>query len=81
MLAFPDGRLRTRLERRTVVAVWAIAFVADVLPALFTRHSSDCDDCPDNPYLIHDSKSTADALQAFFTIVGDSRSSSAWSCC
>ena len=70
MLAFPDGRLGTRLERRTVIAVWVIAFLANVLPALFTRHASDCDDCPANPYVIHDSKSVADALQAIFTVVG-----------
>jgi PAS domain S-box-containing protein len=70
MLAFPDGRLKTTLERRTVVAVWVIALLANVLPFLFTRHSSDCDDCPDNPYLIHDSKSVADALQGVFTVLG-----------
>ncbi len=49
MLAFPDGRLGTKLERRTVVAVWVIALVANVLPALFTRHTSGCDDCPGQP--------------------------------
>jgi len=70
MLAFPDGRLGTKLERRTVVAVWFIAFLANVLPALFTRHTSDCDDCPANPYVIHDSKSVADAFEALFTVVG-----------
>jgi PAS domain S-box-containing protein len=70
MLAFPDGRLGTKLERRTVVAVWAIAVLANVLPALFTRHSSDCDDCPANPYLIHDSKSVTDVFQALFTVLG-----------
>jgi PAS domain S-box-containing protein len=70
MLAFPDGRLGTKLERRTVVAVWLIAFLANVLPALFTRHTSDCDDCPANPYVIHDSKSVADAFEALFTVVG-----------
>jgi PAS domain S-box-containing protein len=70
MLAFPDGRLKTTLERRTVVAVWLIALFANVLPFLFTRHSSDCDDCPDNPYLIHDSKSVANALEGVFTVLG-----------
>jgi PAS domain S-box-containing protein len=70
MLAVPSGRLGTRLERGTVIAVWAIAFVANVLPWLFTKHSSDCDDCPDNPYLILDSKSVADTLQAVFSVIG-----------
>jgi PAS domain S-box-containing protein len=70
MLAFPDGRLGTTLERRTVIAVWAIAVIANTLPALFTRRTSDCDDCPANPYLIHDSRPAADALQAFFAVVG-----------
>jgi PAS domain S-box-containing protein len=70
MLAFPDGYLGTKLERRTVVAVWAIALLASVLPSLFTRHASDCGDCPANPYVIHDSKSVADAFQTLFTVLG-----------
>ena len=70
MLAFPSGRLATRLERGTVIAVWVIAIVANVLPALFTKHVSDCKDCPDNPYLIHDSKPVADGLQAVFSVLG-----------
>jgi PAS domain S-box-containing protein len=70
MLAFPSGRLATKLERGMVIAVWVIAVVANVLPALFTRHASDCKNCPDNPYLIHDSKAVADALQAFFSVLG-----------
>ncbi|MGE5275135.1 MAG: PAS domain S-box protein [Verrucomicrobiota bacterium] len=70
MLAFPSGRLATRLERGTVIAVWVIAVVANVLPTLFTKHSSDCKDCPDNPYLIRDSKPVADTLQVFFSVLG-----------
>ncbi len=70
MLAFPDGRLGTQLERRLIAALWGTAFLANALPAVFTKHTSDCDDCPDNPYLIFDSKSVADALQAFFTVLG-----------
>ncbi len=70
MLAFPDGRLGTTLERRLIGALWVTAFLANALPAIFTRHTSDCDDCPDNPYRVVDSRSAADTLQAFFTVVG-----------
>jgi len=70
MLAFPDGRLGTKLERRTVAAVWAIALFANLLPALFMRYEPDCDDCPANPYLISDSKSVADAFRVLATVLG-----------
>jgi PAS domain S-box-containing protein len=70
LLAFPDGRLGSALERRLIVTVWVTAFLANALPAIFTKHTSDCDGCPDNPFVVVDSKSTADVLQAFFTVVG-----------
>jgi PAS domain S-box-containing protein len=70
MLAFPDGRLGSRLERRLIAALWVTAFLANALPAVFTRHTSDCKDCPDNPYVIFESRSVADALTAFFEVLG-----------
>jgi PAS domain S-box-containing protein len=70
MLAFPEGRLATRLERRLIAALWVTAFLANALPAVFTRHTSDCKRCPDNPYLIVDRDSVANGLQVFFTVLG-----------
>jgi PAS domain S-box-containing protein len=70
MLAFPDGRLGSLLERRLIGALWLTAFLANALPAVFTKRTSDCNDCPDNPYVITDNHSVADGLEVFFTVVG-----------
>jgi PAS domain S-box-containing protein len=70
LLAFPDGRLGSPLERRLIATLWLTAFLANALPAIFGKHTSGCDGCPDNPYVIVDSKSTADALETFFTVLG-----------
>lgn len=43
-VAFPDGRLSSRLERRLVVAIYAVA-----LAALPVAGTAPCDDCPSRP--------------------------------
>src|SRR5581483_639007 len=70
MLAFPEGRLASRLERRLIVGLWATAFLAGALPAVFNRDFSDCKGCPDNPFLVADHPRLADVLQAVFTAAG-----------
>src|SRR3954467_14843312 len=37
MMAYPEGRLASRLERRLVIGLWTTAFLAGVLPAVFDR--------------------------------------------
>ena len=70
LLAFPEGRLGTRLERRLIAGMWTVAFLASALPNLFERRFSDCDTCPENPVRIADQKGLADAFEVIFTIVG-----------
>jgi PAS domain S-box-containing protein len=70
LLAFPDGRLGSALERRLIATLWLTALLANALPAIFRKHASGCDGCPDNPYVVVDSKSTADAIETFFTVLG-----------
>jgi PAS domain S-box-containing protein len=70
MLAFPDGRLGSPLERRLIGALWVTAFLATALPAVFRKDTPDCKDCPDNPYLIVHNKSLANGLEVFFTVLG-----------
>ncbi len=70
MLAYPEGRLGSRLERRMIAGLWITAFLAGALPAIFNREFDDCKGCPDNPFLVADHPQTANALQAIFTVVG-----------
>ncbi len=52
MLAFPEGRLASRNERRLIAGLWVTAFLANALPAVFNRHIYACDGCPHNPIVI-----------------------------
>ena len=70
MLAYPEGKLGSRLERRMIAGLWITAFLAGALPAIFNREFDDCKGCPDNPFLVADHPQTANALQAIFTVVG-----------
>src|SRR5919197_2268716 len=54
LLAFPSGRLSTRLERLTVAAAYAL-MVGGFLPYLFERRpDSECGRCPANSFLVTD---------------------------
>jgi PAS domain S-box-containing protein len=70
MLAFPEGKLGSRVERRLIAGLWLTALAASALPALFQRRATDCESCPDNPILIADRRGLADALGAASSIVG-----------
>ena len=70
MLAYPEGRLGSRLERRMIAGLWATAFLAGALPAVFDRKFDECKGCPDNPFLISHHPELANVLQALFTVLG-----------
>jgi PAS domain S-box-containing protein len=70
MLAFPEGRLGSALERRLITGLWLTAFLAGALPAVFTRTFDECKGCPDNPLLISDEPQFSNVLQAVFTVLG-----------
>ena len=70
MLAFPEGKLATRLEQRLIAGLWLTALLAQLLPSLVDPRVNDCDRCPDNPLAIVDRPAAADALQAVFTVIG-----------
>jgi hypothetical protein len=46
MLAFPEGRLRTRFERRLIASLWLTALLASALPTVFSHRVNDCKGCP-----------------------------------
>jgi PAS domain S-box-containing protein len=70
MLAFPDGRLRRRVERVLIGALWLTALLANALPAVFNPRQNDCKNCPDNPLVIARHPGAADALQGVFSVIG-----------
>jgi PAS domain S-box-containing protein len=59
MLAYPSGRLAAR-ERQVVIAGYALALLANLLPTLFdpTPGGDPCDGCPENALLLWDSPLT-----------------------
>ncbi len=70
MVGFPDGRLRSQLERRLVAGLWLTALAANALPALFDPHRDDCRGCPENALAIVDRSRVSGALEAVFSFVG-----------
>jgi PAS domain S-box-containing protein len=61
LLAYPSGRLTSRLERIVVVSGYTVALLANAVPILFDREpSGDCAECPENAFLVTDN-ATADA--------------------
>jgi signal transduction histidine kinase len=72
LLAFPDGRLDGRAERRIVTAGYLLTTVC-ILPAWFfvdPGTSFDCEDCPDNLLLIERSDTVVTALSAAVNAMG-----------
>jgi signal transduction histidine kinase len=68
LLAYPSGRLRSRFERRLVVASYATAIVANVLDLLVDPHSR-CDKCPTNVLFLTASPRAAGVVTALTDIV------------
>jgi PAS domain S-box-containing protein len=68
VLAFPRGRLESRLHGRLIAALYVVALAAGLTPTLFGEGG--CDDCPDSVIAIADSRSTYDAVQLVFTVIG-----------
>ena len=70
VLAYPTGRLETRLERAIPVLVGALLFVPALLAALLDASPApNCDGCPESPIAIVDSN-VGDASDVFTTSAG-----------
>jgi signal transduction histidine kinase len=71
LLAFPSGRLQSRFERRLVGFGYALTTVLLVPVWLFADPQQlDCDDCPENVFLVHANESLVTTLTAILNVVG-----------
>jgi signal transduction histidine kinase len=70
VLAFPNGRLSSRLERTVVAAAYIDALVVANLAEPFRDpRLQGCTDCPHNLALVHGSKSLTDSLDLSSTVL------------
>jgi signal transduction histidine kinase len=63
-LAFPSGRLETRLERRLVGGTYCAWLVLTPLALLMGDTRDGCPECPANPFRVIESDTVATAFQA-----------------
>ena len=72
LLAFPDGRLETRLERTVVAGGYLVVTVMQFFAAfLIDPAQNGCDGCPDNPLLVANSQDpygVYDAIQSLLAV-------------
>jgi signal transduction histidine kinase len=69
LLAAPQGRLSTG-DRRIVTAAYLLVTVGILPLYLFYDPSSDCSNCPDNVFLIKDSKTVVDVASVAINLIG-----------
>jgi PAS domain S-box-containing protein len=63
LLAYPTGELASRWERGVAVTAYVLAGSANVLLLLFDRRPiEDCEECPDNAFLVQESETATDFL-------------------
>jgi signal transduction histidine kinase len=72
LLTFPDGRLRTRTEKRLAAAAWLSGLVLQIPPLLFQTYPDAelCKTCPRNLMLVVDSPTAADLLGLLQALIG-----------
>jgi PAS domain S-box-containing protein len=66
VLAYPSGRLHTRLDAVVVGLTALIALVISPARFLVAERPALCEDCPQSAFLISDQPAVADALDALF---------------
>jgi signal transduction histidine kinase len=71
LLAFPSGTLQSQAERWIVGTAYVLAAVCVVPLWLFADPQSlDCEECPDNVLLIHDSETAVTVTSTVLNVVG-----------
>jgi signal transduction histidine kinase len=70
LLAFPDGTLRTRLERTVVIGGYFVVSVLQLTSAFLIDPAEDgCEGCPANPLLLTDSQTPYEIHNAIQTLL------------
>jgi hypothetical protein len=67
LLAFPEGRLPTRITVAIATAAYGVVTVGPLLALLFDDLAAECPECPDNAVLV---AADADAAEALDAVVG-----------
>jgi signal transduction histidine kinase len=71
LLAFPSGRLQSRLERRLVVTAYLLTTVVIAPMWLFAdAEALDCDSCPENVLLVDPNEQLVTTVTSLLNIVG-----------
>jgi signal transduction histidine kinase len=71
LLAFPSGRLQSRLEKRIVASGYLLTTVGLFAVSLFADPDAlDCDSCPENLLLVDANESLVNALSAVLNLIG-----------
>jgi signal transduction histidine kinase len=71
LLAFPSGRLRSRLERKLVLAAYLLTTVVIAPMWLFADSEAlDCDSCPENVLLVEPNEQLVTTVTSLLNIVG-----------
>jgi signal transduction histidine kinase len=72
LFAFPTGRVESRFNRFLVVLAYLVCYVVSIVPVLFlaTPDKEGCEGCPENPVLVDNSLSTADAIYQGMSFIG-----------
>jgi signal transduction histidine kinase len=71
LLAFPSGRLQSRLERRLVLAAYLLTTVVIAPMWLFADSQAlDCDSCPENVLLVEPNEQLVTTVTSLLNIVG-----------
>src|SRR5207249_3005760 len=69
VLAFPSGRLETRVQRLLVGAGYALAGGSNLAELLFSDAKSTCgSDCPTNVLLVYHDETIANAIEAVVAV-------------
>jgi signal transduction histidine kinase len=71
LLAFPTGRLQSRAERWIIGAAYVLTTVCALPLWLFADpRTLDCDDCPENVLLVHDSETLVSVAVTVLNLFG-----------
>ncbi|HEX6702601.1 MAG TPA: histidine kinase [Gaiellaceae bacterium] len=69
LLAYPTGRLTSRVERRFVAFVYVLAALGPTAFLLVERNPQGCGKCPDNAFLAFPSHAAADVVGGVLTVL------------